>query len=364
MAAGKTRIIATIVGARPQFIKLAAVNHVLRQRSGMTEVVIHTGQHYDDPMSAAFFRELDLPEPAINLGVSGGGHGRMTGRMLEAIEAALVEIKPAGVLVYGDTNSTLAGALAAAKLHLPVAHVEAGLRSFNKAMPEEINRRLADHCADLLFCPTRRAVDQLRSEGVVKGVHFTGDVMYDLARRFERPDPQVLRRLDAPAGGALVTLHRQENTDEPRRLAALAEALVALSRELPVFFPLHPRTRAALKRAGLFKALAAACRLAEPIGYIELQSVLRASRLVLTDSGGLQKEAYFARVPCVTLRDETEWPETLEGGANRVAGASPKRIRRAVKEALATRVRPKRRFGDGRAAERIVAWLEKSWRTP
>jgi UDP-GlcNAc3NAcA epimerase len=348
--------IVSIVGARPQFIKAAPVSRVLRRRHA--EVLVHTGQHYDHNMSAVFFEELDIPEPDYNLGIGSGPHGQQTGRMLEAIEQVLLDERPEWVLVYGDTNSTLAGALAAVKLHIPVAHVEAGLRSFNRRMPEEHNRVLTDHVADLLFCPTQTAVENLAREGITRGVHNVGDVMYDAVLHnigIVEKRSNVLERLELqPKGYLLATVHRAENTDDPVRLAAIIEALGAASE--PIVFPAHPRTRSVLAKLGLSPP--ANVQLIEPVGYLDMLLLERHARLILTDSGGVQKEAYFFGVPCVTLREETEWVETVEAGWNEVVGVNPQRIIAAV-QSLRPAARPPLVFGDGRASEQIVKIVSK-----
>lgn len=316
--------VVTIVGARPQFIKAAAVSRVLARTEGASEVLVHTGQHYDPGLSDVFFEELEIPAPAYHLGVGSGPHGAQTGAMLARIEAVLQETEPDWLLVYGDTNSTIAGALAAAKLHIPVAHVEAGLRSFNRRMPEEVNRVLTDHASDLLFTPTATADAHLRAEGIPEDrIRRVGDVMYDVALFFgekaERTS-DVLDRWDlADTPYALATVHRAENTDDPDRLRVAFEALGEIGRELPVVLPLHPRTKAALAREGLSEWAGEQVRLTEPVGYLDMVLLERHARLVATDSGGVQKEAYFARTPCVTLRDETEWTELVELGWNRLA---------------------------------------------
>lgn len=340
----------TVVGARPQFVKLAPLSRALRRH--VREVLVHTGQHYDREMSDVFFSELGIPPPDRHLGVGSGPHGRMTGRMLEALERVLAEERPALVIVLGDTNSTLAGALAAAKLALPVAHVEAGLRSFDMRMPEEVNRRLTDHVSLLLFCPTPTAVRNLAREGITRGVHRVGDVMADAIRlslpRLRRRGVMGL----APRSYYLATLHRQENVDDPERLAAVMGALAVLRH--PTLLPLHPRTARRLEDAGLRPG--GSLRIVSPQPYLEMLRLQRDARAVLTDSGGMQKESYLVGTPCITLRDTTEWVETLEGGANRLAGADPQRIARAV--AAIERRRPRwsarRVYGDGHAAERIA----------
>lgn len=311
--------ILTVVGARPQFVKAAAVGRSIRASTDMTEILVHTGQHFDDIMSGVFFRELDIPPPDEHFDIHGGGHGAMTGRMLEAVESAIIKHRPDWVLVYGDTNSTLAGALAAAKLHIPIAHVEAGLRSFNRRMPEEINRVLTDHVSTLLLVPTRTAEVNLAAEGIVKGVHHVGDVMYDaLLHAMERAKTTstIIESLKLTEGSyALATLHRAENVDDPKRLAMLLDALVCEAAGREIVMPLHPRTRRAIARAGL---TAVGARIIEPVGYLDMARLISGAALVLTDSGGLQKEAYFAGKPCVTLREETEWVETVEHGWNRL----------------------------------------------
>lgn len=359
----------TVVGARPQFVKAAPVSRALAA-CGAREVLVHTGQHYDPGLSDVFFQQLQLPRPAHHLGVGSASHGAQTGRMLEAIEALLLAAPPRAVLVYGDTNSTLAGALAAAKLAVPVAHVEAGLRSFNRAMPEELNRLLTDHLASLLFCPTDAAVANLAAEGIERGVHRVGDVMYDsvlhnlrLARA--APDPLAPLGLE-PRGYYLATVHRAANTDEPARLAALVAALAGL--DAPVLLPLHPRTRAALDRHGL-SAEEGSLRPLEPVPYLQMLLLERSARAILTDSGGIQKEAYFFAVPCISLRAETEWVETVAAGWNALVDADPARIAEAVERASAWDRRrgapfaegtgPRRRdlYGDGQAAEAIAELL-------
>lgn len=324
--------IVTVVGARPQFIKAAPVSKALKA-AGIREILIHTGQHFDDNMSALFFRELDIPAPAYQLDINSLGHGAMTGRMLEAIEGVLLKEKPAMMLVYGDTNSTLAGALAAAKLHIPVAHVEAGLRSFNRAMPEEINRILTDQLSDLLFCPTATAVEHLARENIHQGVLQVGDVMMDATidavKRAEK-ESRILVALDlAPKTYAVATLHRAENTDDAARFARLIAWLESQGEVQPIIMPVHPRTRkmiAALPRPPKHLTLI------EPLGYLDMAWLVHHARAVFTDSGGLQKEAYFHRVPCVTLREETEWVETVEAGWNRLWNVAEYQPRREISE--------------------------------
>lgn len=351
-----------MVGARPQFVKAAAVSRVLR--AAHTEILVHTGQHYDDEMSGVFFRQLGLPEPEIHLGVGSGSHGAQTARMLVALEAAVLDERPDWVVVYGDTNSTLAAALAAAKLHVPIAHVESGLRSHNRAMPEEHNRVVTDHLSDLLLCPTRTAMRHLEREGLAARSRLVGDVMVDILRlslphaewRFwlDRQDLDPSRRAALRAGAfALLTIHRAGNTDDPGRLERLIAGAGRL--DLPVLFPAHPRVRGALDRHGL--ALPGHVLLAEPAPYFAMLGLQRDARVVLTDSGGVQKEAYLLGVPCVTLRAETEWPETLDGGWNVLAGDDPRAI--AALAARPVPIAPRGEpFGDGHAAEAVVAALE------
>jgi UDP-GlcNAc3NAcA epimerase len=347
--------IVTVVGARPQFVKASVVSRALRARH--TEVLVHTGQHYDAAMSDLFFRDLDLPAPDRHLGIGSASHGEQTGRMLAAIEAALLEEKPDIVLVYGDTNSTLAGALAAAKLGLPVAHVEAGCRSYDRTMPEEINRVLTDHASTLLFCPTATAVGNLAREGITRGVEQVGDVMLDVCLEqlpLTGRRAGVLARLGVTPGAYLVaTIHRPANTDDRARLIGLATALGRLDH--PVIFPVHPRTRAAV--AGLLPP--DNVRMVEPVGYLDMLTLVRHARMVLTDSGGLQKEAFFIGTPCLTLRDRTEWPETVDAGWNRLVDTNGDVMCDAVRAWRPTGVPNVSLFGDGHAADRIVALLER-----
>ena len=358
----------SIVGARPQFIKAAAVSRAIRTEAAgaIDERLVHTGQHYDDNMSAVFFGELDIPAAAYDLKISGGSHGMMTGRMLEAIEAVLIGERPDWVLIYGDTNSTLAGALAAAKLNIPIAHVEAGLRSFNRRMPEEINRIVTDRLSSLLFCPTDTAVRNLQAEGIAAGVHNFGDVMYDAAlyyRDHVETRSTILRDLNLTARGfALATCHRAENTDDPHRLGEIVAALGDIAASLPVVLPLHPRTRQAIDDCGLRPCLGAVTVI-DPLPFLDMVALEQAAKVVLTDSGGVQKEAFFYGVPCLTLRSETEWIETVTSGANRLVGAS----RTAILSAMTTldappapgfdRAAP---YGNGDAAARIVRRLAEA----
>ena len=355
--------VVSVVGARPQFIKAWPVSRALA-RAGIEEFLVHSGQHYDDRMSQVFFDELALAAPARHLGVGSGTHAEQTGRTLVALEPVLLELRPDVVIVFGDTNTTLGGALAATKLGFPVAHVEAGLRSFRRDMPEEVNRLVADHCADLLFCPTQTAVDNLSREGVHRGVHFTGDVMYDAVLHFgsmARERSRVLERLELARGDYfLATIHRASSTDHPETLAGLMRALVLL--DAAVVFPVHPRTQARLReQPALLQALRRSrVRLIDPAGYLDMLMLEQSARAVLTDSGGVQKEAYFLRVPCVTLRDETEWVETVDAGWNTLAGSDPLAIVEAALKAAPAGSPDVNPFGDGRAAEHIAAAL-RAW---
>lgn len=337
--------IITVVGARPQFIKAAPVSWVIRETPGIDEDLLYTGQHFDPEMSDLFLDELNLPKPTHSLGIHGGSHGEMTGRMLMAIEEALSPAPPDVVMVYGDTNSTLAGALAAAKLNLPVAHVEAGLRSFRRSMPEEINRVVADHLSTLLLCPTREAVRNLEREGICAGVFNVGDVMYDLAIRVGDRVDRESRVLDElglqPSEYAVATVHRAENTDDPTQLLRVIDYL--RERAGPVVLPLHPRTKRAVEEHGISLSGLLPCR---PLGYLDMTRLVRAATCVYTDSGGLQKEAYFHRVPCVTLRDETEWVETVACGWNRLWTEELYLPRMEIAD-----------YGDGSAASLVVAQL-------
>jgi len=353
--------ILTIVGARPQFIKAAAVSRVIRKdyADDIEEILVHTGQHYDENMSQVFFDELDIPSPKFNLEISGGTHGAMTGQMLGAIERVLFSVKPDWVLIYGDTNSTLAGALAAAKLQIPIAHVEAGLRSFNMRMPEEINRILADRVSSLLFCPTQNAVKNLADEGVRKGVSLVGDVMYDVSlyyRDLAKSRSNALERLGLTAGEyVLATCHRAENTDDPIRLREIGLALADLAAKQPVVLPLHPRTAKILAELGLTAALKDV-RIVEPLPFLDMIRLEQSARVIVTDSGGVQKEAFFYNVPCVTMRDETEWIETVEMGWNVLVGASRKMIVSAVSNPHRPDIKEDV-YGNGAAALKIIQTL-------
>ncbi len=355
--------VATIVGARPQFIKAAAMSWAFRRKTGVVEELIHTGQHYDPGLSDVFFRELEIPAPRHHLEIGSGSHGAQTGEMLKQVERLLEADRPDLVLVYGDTNSTLAGALAAAKLHIPVAHVEAGLRSFNRAMPEEINRIVTDHLSTWHFCPTRKAVEHLRTEGLTTGVHLVGDVMFDVALKTaerSRTQSRFVAGALQPKSFTLATVHRAENTDDPTRLAAILGALSTLSKRLKIIFPIHPRTRRVMAERGL---TAKSIEFIDPVGMLDMTWLEANAALIVTDSGGVQKEAYFHQTPCVTVRTETEWVETIQAGWNSLAdpgdsGAIVAAATKALEGGL-----PRQQiadYGDGHAADAIVSVLERA----
>ncbi|MFQ5837986.1 MAG: non-hydrolyzing UDP-N-acetylglucosamine 2-epimerase [Thermoplasmata archaeon] len=349
--------VASIVGARPQFIKAAMVSAVLRQRH--EETLIHTGQHYDENLSQIFFDVLGIPEPDINLGVGSGTHGYQTGRMLEAVETALMDVEPDLVVVYGDTNSTLAGALAAAKLQMKTAHVEAGVRSFNMSMPEEINRVLVDRISNSLLCPTQRAIENLHKEGITEGVHLVGDVMCDAALQHSHAASarHSCKDFGFERGGyLLLTIHRPINADNPHRLARILEAISSTGRT--AIFPAHPRTRKVMIESNISSRFHGKLKVVNPADYLTFLSLLIDSEKVITDSGGVQKEAYIFGVPCITLREETEWEETLKDGWNVLVGSDPARIFQAIERTRPNRSR-KEVFGDGKAAHKIVEILER-----
>ncbi len=354
--------IVSIVGARPQFIKAAPVSKALH-KAGHEEMLVHTGQHYDYKMSQIFFDEMDIPEPAINLEVGSGSHGSQTGEMLVRIEKFLLQERPDWVMVYGDTNSTLAGAIAASKLCIPIAHVEAGLRSYNKKMPEEHNRVLTDHCSNLLLCPTETGVTNLAKEGIAKGVRLVGDTMYDAVLQFAKTANErskILNELKLkPKQYLLVTVHRAYNTDVPENLTSILSALKEMNE--PVIFPVHPRTRqkiAELNGRLDFTEASTNVRLIEPVSYLDMLVLEQNARLIMTDSGGMQKEAYFFSVPCATLRPETEWLETVEAGWNVVSGVEPENIIAATQKTDWPVEQGRRLFGNGDAAQKIVDSLE------
>jgi UDP-GlcNAc3NAcA epimerase len=361
----------SVIGARPQIIKAAAVSRAIIEHNKkapdrkIIEIIVHTGQHYDKNMSRVFFDELDVPEPDCNLGVGSASHGQQTGKMLQKIEAVLIQERPDCCLVYGDTNSTIAGALAAAKLHIPVAHVEAGLRSFNRNMPEEVNRVVTDHVSTLLFCPTQTSVDNLTKEGISIGVHQVGDVMYDCilfyTERTKSIEQEILKNLNIRSKSYyLATVHRAENTDDSTRLRNIFEALNEIAtKDCPVVLPLHPRTVKYAKKHGLEPVNCV--KIIQPVSYLEMIALENNALKILTDSGGVQKEAYWLRVPCITLRNETEWVETVESGWNILAGADKQRIIESVRCCHRQRdISPEPIYGDGNAAKQICDILCQS----
>ncbi|MGH3117317.1 MAG: non-hydrolyzing UDP-N-acetylglucosamine 2-epimerase [Gaiellales bacterium] len=374
--------VVSVVGARPQFIKMAPLARAFERHNRLgpepiESLIVHTGQHYDPEMSDIFFEELEIPRATFNLAVGSGRHGRQTGQMLEKVEQVLLQTRPDVVVIYGDTNSSVAGALAAAKLHVPVAHVEAGVRSFNRRMPEEVNRVVADHVSDLLLAPTRTAMENLEREGLSPWAVLTGDIMYDAVlahRRVAERRSSVLAMLGlAPGTYALATVHRAENTDDAGRLESILTALGDIAENvLPVVLPMHPRTAHAVRAALPEWSAGPSLRVMPPVGYLDMLALVRNARMTLTDSGGLQKEAFFLGCPCVTLREETEWVETVQGAGNIVAGVEPTAIREAVlawEHRLAGHVvdfaaAAGGSFGGGHAADRIVEALLLTARSP
>lgn len=349
--------LSTIIGARPQFIKAATVSRIINKTQGITETIIHTGQHFDHNMSKIFFSEMNIPEPDYNLNINSMTHGAMTGQMLAQIEQILIKEQPDWVLVYGDTNSTLAGALAAKKLHMKVAHVEAGLRSFNMNMPEEINRILTDRISDILFCPTDLAVTNLKNEGydnlncrIVKN----GDVMLDAAMFYSKKEQKP--NINLPNEFILATIHRAENTDDPKRLSSILDALNKIAKETPVIMPLHPRTNKIISTSSYDTKN---ITIIEPVGYLEMVYLLNKCKMVMTDSGGLQKEAFFFKKPCVTFRDETEWQELTENGVNIITGANTNKILATVKKQRFDLNFNINLYGNGNAAQTIINTLVK-----
>lgn len=358
--------ILTIVGARPQFVKAAAISQAIKRFNEnhdqfIQEEILHTGQHYDDNLSAIFFSEMKIPQPKYLLNCSGMSHGEMTGKMLIEIEPVLKESKPDWVLVYGDTNSTLAGALCASKINIPVIHVEAGLRSFNKTMPEEINRILTDHLSGLLFCPTFQAVKNLHNEGITKGVHHIGDVMYDAAVSFSSVALKVSNILNnvnlSTHEYYLLTIHRAENTNHPERLSEIIKAVLTIASDTHVIFPVHPRTLLSLKKYGLYNIIIQnpSIKMIDPVSFLDMIVLEKNAKCILTDSGGIQKESYFHRVPCVTLREETEWIETVNAGWNQIAGYKQENILKAVLTNTEKYDIPE--YGNGSAADNIIKLL-------
>ncbi len=349
--------IVTIVGARPQFIKAATLSRIIKNVDEISEVIVHTGQHYDPSMSDVFFKELNIPQPDINLEVGSGSHGKQTAKMLEGIEEVLLKHKPNCVLVYGDTNSTIAGALAASKMHIPIVHVEAGLRSFNRSMPEEINRIATDHISDCLFAPTQNAMELLAKEGLAEKAVFSGDVMFDSILYYREIAKKKHKLTDIadvkPGEYYLATVHRQENTDDLRNLQSIFLAFSEL--DLPVLVPLHPRTLKVMDEISYRSNV----KIINPLGYMEMITVLANCCKVLTDSGGLQKEAYFMQKPCITLREETEWIETLDGNWNFVVGTNRAKILEKIN--VNDFALQKEAFGNGKAAELIIEHLLKNY---
>lgn len=351
--------VVTVIGARPQFIKAAVVSRAFQKSNQVDEVIVHTGQHFDSNMSDVFFEEMSIPKPKYNLNINGLGHGAMTGQMLEKIEEVLLEEKPDWVLVYGDTNSTLAGAIAATKLHIKVAHVEAGLRSFNMKMPEEVNRILTDRVSNVLFCPTDQAVDNLLKEGYANIDAYIvniGDVMQDAAMFYS--SKAKIGNLEIPSDYILCTIHRAENTDDPQRLKSIIDALNKISQNTDIVLPLHPRTRLKLDAIG-FSFETSKIKFIEPVGYLEMVYLLKNCSLVMTDSGGLQKEAYFFSKYCITLRDETEWVELVNNGYNSLVGSDYNQIINEVERQLKSGDLEKSDYlyGRGDAGEKILEKL-------
>lgn len=360
--------ILTIVGARPQFVKASAISRVILNnfKDKIKEIIVHTGQHYDENMSFSFFDELKIPKPKFNLEISGGKHGNMTGRMIEAIEKVLIIEKPDWVLLYGDTNSTLAGAISASKLNIRIAHVEAGLRSFNMKMPEEINRTLTDRVSSLLFCPTTSAVSNLQKEGVVKGVHNVGDVMYDVALFYEKLSKNTSKikskiNLKEQDKFILATVHRAENTDDPNKLKEILNALAEISKNNPIVFPIHPRTLKLINDYK-FNYLLENIIVLSPLSFLEMIDLEKSSSLIITDSGGVQKEAFFYETRCLTIRDETEWIETIESGGNKLISADSNLIVKEAKLILTSNSKVQfkdKPYGDGNAAFDILTTIIK-----
>ena len=343
--------IITVLGARPQFIKAAPVSRELRKIH--TELIIHTGQHYDANMSDIFFEELEIPKPDFHLGVGSGNHGKQTGEMLAKIEEILVGEKPDYLLVYGDTNSTLAGALAASKLHIPVIHIEAGLRSFNKKMPEEINRIMTDHVSDLLFCPTKTAVKNLENENILESVFNVGDVMYDAVEynlKLAKDKSEILEKEKLISKEYyLITVHRAENTDDFAKMKNVIDAFTQIKGDK--VWPIHPRTRKVIEDQGFDLKEVPGLHVIDPVGYLDMLTLEQNARKIITDSGGVQKEAYFMQIPCITMREQTEWVETLEGNANILVGTDPEKIVSAVEKTVTPIYQDL--FGDGKASVHI-----------
>ncbi len=351
--------IISVVGARPQFIKLSSLSKELRKKH--REIILHTGQHYDDELSQIFFSELSIPKPDYNLGIGSAEHGEQTGKMLGSIEEVLTFEKPDLIIVYGDTNSTLAGALAAAKQNIPVAHVEAGLRSFVKSMPEEINRVLTDHVSSLLFCPTPTSIKNLKKEGITKGVYLVGDVMYDSLKEnlvVANRKSKIMKKLTLQKKEFyLITVHRAENTDIKENLEKIIPIVIHLDKK--VVFPIHPRTRKRLSEFSLLDRLLSKhdLLLIDPVSYLDMLVLEKGARYVLTDSGGVQKEAFFLKTPCLTLREETEWVETVESGWNSIVGLAIKKIEQNLNKTVVSSQSVRTTFGDARASQNISKLL-------
>lgn len=356
----------SVFGARPQFVKAALVSREFRTLRGIQETVVNTGQHYDALLSDIFLRELEMTPPAYNLEVGSASHAVQTARILEGTEGILLRERPDCVVVYGDTNSTLGGALAAAKIHIPVVHVESGLRSYNRRMPEEVNRVLTDHLSDLLLAPCESAKERLLQEGITaEHIEIVGDVMYDallVHLRLSERNSTILERLALPPHGyVLCTIHRAENTDEPARLSNLTQALKAVARHIPVVFPAHPRSRKVIESSGLLKTTGRRLMMIDPVGYLDMIALEKYAAVIATDSGGVQKEAFFLEVPCVTLRNETEWTELISTGWNRLAAPDGSTdIADAILSTIDKKGQPGvRPYGDGRAAKKICAAVQR-----
>jgi UDP-N-acetylglucosamine 2-epimerase (non-hydrolysing) len=350
--------VTSILGVRPQFVKASVVSRELRKKH--EEILIHTGQHYDYQMNKVFFEQLNIPEPDYHLNIGSGTHGYQTGEMLKKIEEVLLKEKPDLVLTYGDTNSTLAGALAASKLQIKTAHVESGLRSFDRSMPEEVNRILTDHCSDILFCPTQNAVDNLRNEGITENVHLTGDVMADSLlynREIAENKSTILNDLGLKSKEYLVaTIHRASNTDNERNLKNIVDAFSELNET--IIFPLHPRTEKFLKKYGFYERLKSSVILTQPLGFLEFIKLMDHAKMILTDSGGVQKEAYILKVPCITLRENTEWIETVDDGWNVLAGTDKEKIVRMVNDVKPALSTHRNVFGNGKACDNIASIVD------
>ena len=360
--------ILTILGARPQFIKAGSVSREIAKNNEIIEIIVHTGQHYDANMSDIFFEEMQIPKPDYFLGIGGKSHGAMTGQMIEKIEDVALKEKPDWIMVYGDTNSTLAGAIVASKLHIKLAHVEAGLRSFNMKMPEEVNRILTDRVSDILFCPTQTAVENLKKEGFPfntangkQKIVNVGDVMQDGALFYKNFSKEPSNLQLKTSNYILCTIHRAENTDNPQRLKAIFDALNEIAKEKQIILPLHPRTRKIIQTSNL-QLETSNLKIIDPVGYLEMVWLIDNCSMVMTDSGGLQKEAYFFNKPCITLRDETEWVELVEIGVNTIVGADKEKILKAYKATSNLKLETSNLnlYGGGRASERIVKELVKN----